>query len=192
MRLTSDTPSCTIHMGLPLGSQILLLGVHQVQVGIISKQFIGEKKDGAIVRTISALDFPTQLVTVESNTTTSGTSTSTITSISSVLPISNMILTDEIRLYTGDKTNLSVPWFLCNGSAVSRNYLHELYRLTGINYESGDGAHAFNLPDFCGRVLVGIHELQENVAKINMLGSVDGEAMYQLTIDQSLPHEHSA
>ncbi|CAF4559030.1 unnamed protein product [Rotaria sp. Silwood2] len=173
----------------------------QVQVGIISKQLIAEKKDGAIVRTISALNFPALPGTFESNTTTSIPSTSTTTSIPStstttsipsILCDSNMILTGEIRLYAGDQTALPAPWLLCNGSAVSRKEFHELFRVIGTNYGSGDDNDTFHLPDFRGRVPVGVDELQENVTGIDRLGSIGGQATYQLTIDQLPPHEHSA
>ncbi|CAF5094052.1 unnamed protein product [Rotaria sp. Silwood1] len=166
--------------------------IDQVQVGIISKQLIAEKKDGAIVKTVSALSFSAGLGTIASTTATSITSTLTTASISSVLPPPNMILTGEIRLYSGDRTVLPAPWLLCNGSAISRKEFSELFRVIGINYGSGDGIHTFNLPDFRGRVPVGVDELQVNITEIGRLGSIGGQAMHRLTIDQIPPHQHSA
>ncbi|CAF0726128.1 unnamed protein product [Didymodactylos carnosus] len=164
----------------------------QVQVGIISKQLIAEKKDGAIVRTISALNFPVPPPIAESTTTTTTSipSTTTTISISEKLLRSNMILTGEIRLYAGTQTP-PAPWLICNGSAVSRNEYPNLFRAIGETYGNGDSVETFNLPDFRGRIPVGVDEFGERVKMAGVCGMEGGNSTYSLTTDELPAHVHS-
>lgn len=47
-------------------------------------------------------------------------------------------------------------WLFCNGQAVSRTEYAELFAAIGTNYGEGDGSTTFNVPDFIGRVPVGL------------------------------------
>ena len=47
-------------------------------------------------------------------------------------------------------------WLFCNGQAISRTEYSELFAIIGTHYGEGDGSTTFNLPDFIGRVPVGL------------------------------------
>lgn len=51
--------------------------------------------------------------------------------------------------------NIPSGYLLCNGQAVSRETYHELYKVIGTTYGSGDGSTTFNLPNISGRKTVG-------------------------------------
>lgn len=53
-------------------------------------------------------------------------------------------------------TSAPTSWFLCDGTAVSRTTYSALFAITGTLYGVGDGSTTFNLPNFSGRVAVGI------------------------------------
>jgi microcystin-dependent protein len=50
----------------------------------------------------------------------------------------------------------SAGWLLCDGAAVSRTTYSALFQAIGTAYGAGDGANTFNLPDYRGRVPVGV------------------------------------
>lgn len=50
-------------------------------------------------------------------------------------------------------------WLLCDGSAVSRASYAGLFAVLGTAYGSGNGTTTFNLPDFRGRVPVGLDNM---------------------------------
>ena len=50
----------------------------------------------------------------------------------------------------------SAGWLLCDGAAVSRTTYSALYQAIGTAYGGGDGSTTFNLPDYRGRVPVGV------------------------------------
>jgi microcystin-dependent protein len=50
----------------------------------------------------------------------------------------------------------SAGWLLCDGTAVSRTTYSVLFAAIGIDYGPGDGSTTFNLPDYRGRVPVGV------------------------------------
>lgn len=76
-------------------------------------------------------------------------------------------------------------WLLCDGSAVSRVTYHALFGVIGTTYGAGDGSTTFNLPDFRGRVLVG-------VGGGFALGDTGGAATVDLAHDHTgPPHSHS-
>jgi microcystin-dependent protein len=47
-------------------------------------------------------------------------------------------------------------WLLCQGSAVSRTTYSDLFGVIGVVYGSGDGSTTFNLPNFSGRMPIGM------------------------------------
>lgn len=51
-------------------------------------------------------------------------------------------------------------WLLCDGRQVSRTTYSALFAVLGTLYGSGDGVGTFNLPDFRGRVAVGLNTNQ--------------------------------
>lgn len=80
-------------------------------------------------------------------------------------------------------------WLFCNGQAVSRTTYSELFGVIGTTYGEGDGSTTFNLPDFIGRVPVG---LDSEDTDFDNLGDFGGEKTHTLTIDEMPNHSHSA
>lgn len=68
-------------------------------------------------------------------------------------------------------------WLLCDGSAVSRTTYADLFAAIGTQYGAGDGSTTFNVPDFRGRVSVGLG----THADVNALGDNDGSALASRT-----------
>ena len=60
----------------------------------------------------------------------------------------------EIKMYGGDSA--PTGWLLCNGAAVSRTTYADLFAVLSTTYGVGDGSGTFNVPNFGGRVPVGV------------------------------------
>lgn len=78
-------------------------------------------------------------------------------------------------------------WLFCNGQAISRTEYSELFAIIGTHYGEGDGSTTFNLPDFIGRVPVG---LDAEDPDFDALGDFGGEKNHTLTIDEMPNHNH--
>lgn len=85
-------------------------------------------------------------------------------------------------------------WLLCDGSAVSRTTYSTLFSLIGTQHGAGDGSTTFNVPDFRGRVPVGVG----THADVNALAMSDGlpvatrSIKHNMTNALTLPnHGHS-
>lgn len=81
-------------------------------------------------------------------------------------------------------------WLLCDDSAVSRTTYATLFGIIGTNYGIGDGATTFNLPDFRGRVPVGLDVGNVNLAAADTLGETGGEETHLLDGSEMPAHEH--
>jgi microcystin-dependent protein len=94
-------------------------------------------------------------------------------------------------------------WLLCAGQEVSRSTYPALFAAIGTSAGAGDGTATFNVPDFRGRVLVGLDNLggtaAGRIAGLNSLGGTGGAAnvtptgsvaQTTLTIDQIPNHKH--
>jgi len=91
-----------------------------------------------------------------------------------------------VTLYGG--TAAPLGWQICDGSAVSRINFPELFAKIGTTYGAGDGSTTFNVPDFRGRVGVGLDSTQ---TEFNALGKLGGEKTHVLTIDELPNHSHT-
>ena len=60
----------------------------------------------------------------------------------------------KIDMYAG--STAPSKWRICDGSAISRTTYAALYNVIGTTYGSGDGSTTFNLPNFKGRVPIGV------------------------------------
>lgn len=141
-----------------------------LQIAIISKQLTVDKEQNAIVRIISTINTP-------------------FPNAHDYTP-SNLILTGEIRLYSGI-SKPPYPWLLCDGSAVSRIEYQRLFAAIGTLYGSGDYVTTFNLPDFRGRVPVGVDQFELRVKQITETGVTGGAATHILTVAQLPNHQHT-
>jgi microcystin-dependent protein len=77
-------------------------------------------------------------------------------------------------------------WLLCDGSAVSRTTYARLFSAIGTKYGAGNGSTTFNLPNFKGRVPVGLDSSQNEFNSLNKKG---GEKTHTLTINE-MPSHH--
>lgn len=75
-------------------------------------------------------------------------------------------------------------FLVCDGSAVSRDLYSALFNVIGVTYGAGDGSTTFNLPDFSGKVPVGIS------AGYN-IGATGGEASHALVSTEIAAHTHT-
>ena len=78
-------------------------------------------------------------------------------------------------------------WLLLNGQEVDRVAYAELFQLYGTAYGEGDGSTTFNLPDFRGKVPIGLDERDED---FNTLGNTGGEKTHKLTVAEMPSHSH--
>lgn len=69
-------------------------------------------------------------------------------------------------------------WLICNGAAVSRTNYARLYDVIGTTYGPGNGSTTFNLPNWKGRVPVGVDSAQPEFAT---MGKTGGEKQHTLT-----------
>lgn len=78
-------------------------------------------------------------------------------------------------------------WLFCNGQAISRTEYSELFAIIGTHYGEGDGSTTFNLPDFIGRVPVG---LDAEDTDFDNLGDFGGAKTHTLTVSEMPSHSH--
>lgn len=90
-------------------------------------------------------------------------------------------------------------WLWCAGQAVSRSDYSALYNAIGTTYGTGDGATTFNVPDFRGRVPLGIDNMGGSdagrLSSSNTLGTTGGAETHSTVIahTHSTPsHSHAA
>lgn len=79
-------------------------------------------------------------------------------------------------------------WLLCNGAAVSRETYADLFAITGTAFGAGDGSTTFNLPDYRGRVPVGLDAAQP---EFNFRGETGGAKTHTLSIAEMPTHTHT-
>ena len=74
-----------------------------------------------------------------------------------------------------------------HGQAVSRTTYADLFSVIGTTYGAGDGSTTFNVPDYKGRVGVG---LDSNDIDFDTLGETLGEKTHTLTVNEMPSHTH--
>jgi microcystin-dependent protein len=92
---------------------------------------------------------------------------------------------------------LTIPfgWLACDGSAVSRSIYSRLFTQIGTTAGAGNGTTTFNVPDFRGRVPVGLDNFGANgdagrLDLANTLGLVHGEQKHTQTAGELATHTH--
>ena len=60
----------------------------------------------------------------------------------------------SVQMFAG--ATAPTDWLLCDGTAVSRETFAALFNVIGTTYGDGDGSTTFNLPDFRGRLPIGV------------------------------------
>jgi microcystin-dependent protein len=86
-----------------------------------------------------------------------------------------------------------VRWLLCNGSPQSSAAYPALFQAITTTYGTGDGGgNDFSLPDFRGRVPVGMDSGAARVTANNTLGKSGGVEKHALSLAQIPSHSHRA
>ena len=128
----------------------------------------------------ATLSSPTLTGTPVAPTAAVGTST---TQVATTAFVQNAGLTGEIKMW--GVSSAPTGYLLCNGAAVSRTTYAALYAVYGTTFGVGDGLTTFNVPDFSGRMPIGVNGTYT-------LASTGGSASTTL-IEANLPaHNHSA
>jgi microcystin-dependent protein len=76
-------------------------------------------------------------------------------------------------------------YLICDGSAVSRSTFSGLFGVIGSTYGAGDGSTTFNVPDFRGRMAVGL--ASGGHPDVNALGNNDGTTL----VNRRPKHSHA-
>lgn len=118
---------------------------------------------------IAAGKRPTSLIIF--NTTTGNLEINTGTDAAPVWQAIGAEPAGKISMYGGSAA--PTGWILCDGSAVSRTTFAALFAAIGTTYGVGDGSTTFNVPDFRGRVGVGLG----THADVDALSDNDGLAV---------------
>jgi microcystin-dependent protein len=86
-------------------------------------------------------------------------------------------------------------WLWCAGQAVSRSTYAALYDAIGTTHGTGDGATTFNVPDFRGRVFIGLDNMGGSdagrLAASNTLGGTGGQTAVVAHTHDLSSHTHS-
>lgn len=80
-------------------------------------------------------------------------------------------------------------WFICDGSAVSRETYSALFSAIGTTYGTGDGSTTFNLPNLKGKIPVGYDESDTD---FNSVGKTGGEKTHTITVNEMPSHSHTS
>jgi microcystin-dependent protein len=89
-----------------------------------------------------------------------------------------------IQMWAGVYTAPPTGWLICRGGAVSRSVYSDLFALIGTTYGSGNGSTTFTLPNFQGRVPIGM-------ASTYALGAIGGYTTHTLTTNEMPAHTHT-
>ena len=93
-----------------------------------------------------------------------------------------------IVMYASNVT--PVGWFICDGTEKSRSTYADLFAVTGTKFGAGDGVNTFNVPNFQGRIPIGVDPTQTSTPDLSDLGKIDGNFnkdlrhTHQLEVDQ--------
>lgn len=79
-------------------------------------------------------------------------------------------------------------WLICDGLPISRTTYSRLYGIIGTRFGTGDGSTTFNLPNFAGRMPVGLYSADTT---LDTLGKTGGEGTHVLTTSEMPSHTHN-
>lgn len=104
-----------------------------------------------------------------------------------------------LTFFAGDVTISGPPtgWLLCDGQAVSRTTYAALFAILSTTYGVGNGTTTFNVPDFRGRVPIGLDNMGGSSANVvtnvaaDTLGGTLGTETHALTTPEIPSHTHT-
>ena len=129
-----------------------------------------------------------------------------LTQVNGKLDLENLVesvrnaLVPTGTIFATARSSAPTGFLLCQGQAVSRTTFAVLFAAIGTTYGAGDGVTTFNLPDFRGRVPVGVDAGIGRLTASNLLGQSAGHQALQahnhgaggmLTGAESALHHHS-
>lgn len=99
-----------------------------------------------------------------------------------------------IHMYAGAAS--PTGWLICDGSAISRTTYANLFNTIGVSFGAGNGTSTFNIPDFRGRLPVGVGTGTATGATAQTLGSqpttgAGGEQTHVQTQAELAAHTHT-
>lgn len=102
------------------------------------------------------------------------------------------------KLFFSASPTAPTGYLLCNGAAVSRTEYPTLFTAIGVVWGEGDGSTTFNLPDYRGRMPIGVgqttglkdREGGDIGGSTYALGDTDGEEGVVLVSAELPDHEH--
>jgi microcystin-dependent protein len=92
--------------------------------------------------------------------------------------------------YAGSSALVPTGWILCNGAAISRATYAGLFGVISIMYGAGNGTTTFNVPDFRGRVSVGVDLAAGRIPSFSDRGISGGTETVTLDIANMPAHDH--
>lgn len=112
--------------------------------------------------------------------------------VQAILSIASKFGTDiapigSVVQWAGAAGSPPTNWLLCDGQAVNRTTYANLFALIGTTYGAGDGSTTFNLPNYKGRVPVGLDATQ---TEFDTLGETGGAKTHTLTVAEMPAHGH--
>lgn len=109
------------------------------------------------------------------------------TAIATTEYVRNILPAGVIVPYVG--ASAPAGWLICNGALVNRGdypALNAIFAAQGYPFGAGNGTTTMGIPDFRGRVPVGL-----NTGTFNVMGKVGGEETHVMTTAEMPSHTHT-
>lgn len=97
-----------------------------------------------------------------------------------------VLMTGEIREFSGPEGAVPNGWLLCTGAAISRATYATLFDVIGTTWGAGDGSTTFNLPDKRGIVTAGADNMGGSHASRVTAASIGVAAVYGVVAGSQL------
>lgn len=82
-------------------------------------------------------------------------------------------------------------WVACDGSALSRTAFSALFSIISTTFGAGDGSSTFNVPNFKGRMALGVGQSTAAGATAHALAQMGGEETHALVGAEMAYHAHT-